>query len=79
MSIPAGLSLVMWEGDYVSPDSVFGPQGDAVSMVYVFDLGTQQWLRWGTALDPKMRTLVELREGVQYWVIATSAVDIPLN
>lgn len=79
MSIPAGLSLVMWEGDYVSPDSVFGPQGDSVSMVYVFDLGTQQWLRWGTALDPKMRTLVELREGVQYWVIATSAVDIPLN
>lgn len=79
LSVAAGLSLVTWEGDYLSPDTVFGPAGDSVAMVYVFDLGTQQWLRWGPALDPKLRTLTELREGVQYWVIAGGAIEVDLD
>lgn len=79
LSVPAGLSLVTWEGDYLSPDTVFGPASNWVSMVYVFDLGTQQWLRWGPALDPKLRTLTEMREGVQYWVIATRAVEVNVD
>lgn len=79
MSVAAGLSLVTWDGDYVSPDAVFGPSSNWVSMVYVFDLGTQQWLRWGPALDPKLRSLTEMRSGVQYWVIATRAVEVDLD
>lgn len=79
MTVDAGLSLVTWEGGYVSPDAVFGPAANWVSMVYVFDLGTQQWLRWGPALDPKLRTLTEMREGVQYWVIATRALEVDLD
>lgn len=79
LSLNAGLSLVTWEGGYVSPDAVFGPASNWVSMVYVFDLGSQQWLRWGPALDPKLRSLTELREGVQYWVIATRAVEVDVD
>lgn len=74
-----GLTLVTWEGGYISPDTAFGPVSNWVAMVYVFDLGAQEWLRWGPALDPSMRTLTELREGVQYWVIATRAIEVGLD
>jgi uncharacterized protein YkwD len=74
-----GLSLVTWDGGYVSPESVFGTASNWVAMVYVFDLGTQQWLRWGPSLDPTMETLTEMRTGVQYWVIATRAFEVTIN
>ncbi|MEO8538250.1 MAG: CAP domain-containing protein [bacterium] len=74
-----GLSLITWNGGYVSPESVFGPAASWVSMVYVFDLGSEQWLRWGPALDPTMETLTEMRIGVQYWVIATRAVEVVVD
>jgi len=77
LGIPAGLSLVTWEGGYLSPEDIFGGR-ESVKMVYVFDLGSQTWLRWGAALDPKIRTLTELREGVQYWVISTEDVWVPM-
>lgn len=79
LSLPAGLSLVTWNGDYLSPDDVFGPASNWISMVYVYDLGTEQWLRWGPALNPELRTLTELRDGVQYWVIATRAVEVEVD
>jgi hypothetical protein len=69
----------MWEGRYVTPDEVFGSAGNAIAMVYVFDLGSQQWLRWGPELDPKLRTLTEMREGVSYWVIATASVEVAME
>jgi len=78
-TLSAGLSLMTWEGDYLSPDAVFGPSANFIAMVYVFDLGTQQWLRWGPALDPKLRSLTELRQGVQYWVIATRDVEVTIR
>lgn len=79
LGIEAGASLVMWEGGYVTPDEVFGPAGNAIAMVYVFDLGSEQWLRWGLDLDPKLRTLTEMREGVSYWVIATASVEVGME
>ena len=69
----------MWDGGNVSPDEVFGGHTDAITMVYVFDLGTQTWLHWGSALDPKLRTLSELRNGVQYWVIASGEAWVPMD
>jgi uncharacterized protein YkwD len=78
VGLRAGLSLFSWEGGYVSPEDVFGAS-DNVAMVYVFDQGSQQWLRWGLALDPKLRTLNELRTGVSYWVIATGPVDVTVQ
>lgn len=79
LGVPAGLTLVTWEGGYVSPEEVFGPHSDKVLMVYVFDLGTQTWLRWGTALDPKLRSLTEMRTGVQYWIVASAEAWVAMN
>jgi hypothetical protein len=79
LQIGGGLSLVEWNGGYVSPESVFGPASGQVAMVYVFDLGSQEWLRWGPALDPKMETLEQLRNGVSYWIIATGPFDVSVN
>ena len=79
LSLASGLSLVTWEGDYLSPDEVFGPASNWVVMVYVFDLNSQQWLRWSPALAPELRSLTQLRSGVQYWVITSRAVDVPMN
>ena len=45
-------------------------------MVYVFDQGSQTWLRWGPGLDPQMQTLTELRNGVQYWVVVTRSIEV---
>ncbi|MGE3076470.1 MAG: CAP domain-containing protein [Dehalococcoidia bacterium] len=78
LGIPAGLSLVMWEGGYVSPEEVFGGH-DNVQMVYVFDLGTQTWLRWGEGLNPEIRTLTQMRNGVQYWIVATGEAWVPMD
>lgn len=71
LGVQAGLSLVTWEGGYHSLDEIFGGK-DTVSMVYVFDLGSETWLRWGPALAPNLRTLHEMRTGVAYWVIASA-------
>ena len=71
LGMPAGTSMVTWEGGYYSLDEIFGSK-DTVEMVYVFDLGTETWLRWSPQLDPKLRTLTELRTGVTYWVIAAA-------
>ncbi len=79
LSLGEGLTLMTWDGGYVSLDSAFGPVANWVSMVYVFDRGTEEWLRWGPALDPAMRTLTELRAGVQYWVIATRGFEVALD
>ena len=58
------------------PERVFGSKANWVSMVYVFDQGSQTWLRWGPSLDPQLQTLAELRNGVQYWVVVTRAIDV---
>jgi hypothetical protein len=76
--VQAGLSLVTWEGDYVPPEEVFGGR-ESVKMVYVFDLGTQTWLRWGSDLNPQIRTLTQMRNGVQYWVVTTGEVWLPMD
>lgn len=78
LGVPAGLSLVMWEGGYVSPDEVFGGHS-TVQMVYVFDLGTQTWLRWGEGLNPGIRTLTQMRTGVQYWIVTTGEAWLPMD
>lgn len=70
LGMPAGLSLVTWEGGYRTLDEIFGSKA-TVEMVYVYDLGTETWLRWSLKLDQKLRSLTELRTGVAYWVIAT--------
>jgi hypothetical protein len=77
LGLPAGTSLVTWEGGYLSPDEVFGGH-DEIAMVYVFDLGTQTWLRWSAALEPELRSLQEMRTGVQYWVIASGEAWVPM-
>ena len=77
LGVPAGLSLVAWEGGYVSPADVFGGR-DEIEMVYVFDLGSETWLRWGTALNPELRSLTEMRTGVQYWVISSAESWVPM-
>ena len=77
LGVPAGLSLVMWEGAYLSPDEVFGGR-ESVKMVYVFDLGTQQWLRWGEGLNPQLRNLTQMRNGVQCWIVTTDEVWVPM-
>jgi len=77
LGVPGGLSLVSWEGGYMSPDEVFGGR-DQIEMVYVFDLGTENWLRWGTALNPELRSLTEMRTGVQYWVISSGESWVPM-
>lgn len=69
--MPAGLSLATWEGGYYSLDEIFGSK-ETVEMVYVYDLGSETWLRWSPQLDPKLRTLTELRTGVTYWVITSA-------
>jgi hypothetical protein len=78
LGVQAGLSLVTWEGGYVPPEEVFGGR-ESVEMVYVFDLGTQTWLRWGSDLNPQIRTLSQMRNGVQYWVVTTGEVWVPMD
>ena len=75
--MPGGLSLVSWEGGYVAPDAIFGGH-DEIEMVYVFDLGSETWLRWGAALNPEMRSLTEMRTGVLYWVISSGEAWVPM-
>lgn len=76
LSLQEGATLVDWQGGYVHPERVFGSKANWVSMVYVFDQGSQTWLRWGPSLDPQLQTLAELRNGVQYWVVVTRAIDV---
>lgn len=76
LAIDGGITLVEWGGGYVSPQAAFAPLSDSVSMVYVFDIGTERWLRWGPALDTNLQTLAELRTGVSYWVVASQAGEI---
>ncbi len=79
LGIPAGQSLVTWDGGYRSLDEVFAGREEQVAMVYVFDLGSETWLRWGPVLDPSLRTLTELRTGVSYWVIASEEVWVGMD
>lgn len=79
LGIASGPTLVTWDGGYRTPEEVFAGYEEQVAMVYVFDLGSETWLRWGPALDPKLRTLNELRTGVNYWVIASEEVWVPMN
>jgi hypothetical protein len=79
VAVAAGLTLVNWEGGYRTPEEVFGPGASWIGMVYVFDEGTQTWLRWGPGLSGSMQTLTELRTGVQYWVVSTRPLDVPMN
>jgi uncharacterized protein YkwD len=79
LGISGGSSLVTWDGGYRTPDEVFAGHEEQVAMVYVFDLGTETWLHWGPALDPMLRTLNELRTGVDYWVIAAEDISVPMN
>lgn len=76
LALEAGVSLLTWDGGYVHPAQVFGGKANWVSMVYVFDQGSQTWLRWGPGLDPQMQTLTELRNGVQYWVVVTRSIEV---
>ena len=76
LALEAGVSLITWDGGYVHPTQVFGGKANWVSMVYVFDQGSQTWLRWGPGLDPQMQTLTELRNGVQYWVVVTRSIEV---
>jgi uncharacterized protein YkwD len=75
-SLSAGATALDWVGDYVAPETAFGSQATWVGMVYVFDQGTQTWLRWGPGLDASMQSLTQMRPGVQYWVVATKAVEV---
>ena len=75
-SLSAGVTQLDWAGGYVAPETAFASAANWVGMVYVFDQGTQTWLRWGPGLDAKMQSLTEMRTGVSYWVVATRAVDI---
>jgi hypothetical protein len=79
VALNAGLTLVDWAGGYRAPEEVFGPDASWIGMVYVFDQGTQTWLRWGPGLASNMQTLTELRTGVQYWVVSTRPVEVPMN
>ncbi len=78
LGVGTGTSLVTWEGGYVSPTEVFGGH-DSIKMVYVFDLGTQTWLRWGEGLNPEIRTLTQMRNGVQYWIVASGEAWVPMD
>ncbi len=75
-SLGAGTTLLDWAGDYIAPETAFGSAANWVGMVYVFDQNTQTWLHWGPGLDANMQTLTQMRTGVQYWVVATRAVDV---
>ena len=79
LGIPGGSSLVTWNGGYRTPEEVFAGHEDKVAMVYVFDLGSETWLRWSPELAPELRTLSEFRTGVDYWVIAAEEVWVPMN
>lgn len=79
LTLNAGVTLVDWNGGYRAPEAVFGPAASWVGMVYVFDQATQTWLRWGPGLAANMQTLTELRAGVQYWVVSTRPLEVPMD
>lgn len=77
MALRAGANLMTWPGLERSAAEAFAGHTE-VTAVYALDAngGWQQFVPGGPAY---LNTLVTLRPGMPYWVLATSAVSIPIT
>jgi len=72
VTLREGPNLVTWAGgDRVPAGRLAETPG--IVVVYGWDAARQQWLRWGRSLPDWANSLLELRRGNAYWVIATAS------
>ena len=72
--LKAGVNMVSWPLDDMSPDTAFASAN--VSMVYGIDAATGEWTHYSPGLPSYVQTLDPLRHGTTYWVIASGAAEI---
>ncbi len=69
-TLQPGHNLIGWNGDSVSPaDALKGLDGD-VRIIYGYDPGTGQWLRYAPGAPAYVNTLPLMETGKAYWVMS---------
>lgn len=78
LALARGANLLTWPGGDLAAARAIAPLAGSVEVVYAFDAGTGTWLRYVPGAPAYVSNLPVLHAGVPYWIMAVSAVTLPV-